>query len=408
MACRVAYSNNMFRMVLIKTLLGICCSAIWFASSVDSSRADLGTYLNIKEVTSTEEKIAEDSVIFAYINYTYRSADATQVHLAEEKARYGEGKVLTVHGYLIHVTALNNSKDHTGCNPEMSWSHGISPHNIPWIALVRRGVCTFEEKIKNAYAYKALGVIVYNDESSMNLEKMKIIDKERNITAVFTHKWIGEEMARVVDEGNRVWISIIEGQHTFKSLANINKTSVLFVSISFIVLMIISLVWLIFYYVQRFRYLQSKDQHSRHLCNVAKRIIGKIPTKSGKNEDKDGENDCCPICIEPYKATDCIRILPCKHEFHKNCIDPWLLEHRTCPMCKLDVLKHYGFVVGDPSIKLTTSQNAQNSQERPNILSSPVASSSQIVIHSQVGTSASSHSISHLSGVTASHQVTDV
>lgn len=33
-----------------------------------------------------------------------------------------------------------------------------------------------------------------------------------------------------------------------------------------------------------------------------------------------------------------------RHEFHKSCIDPWLLEHRTCPMCKMDILKHYGFV----------------------------------------------------------------
>lgn len=33
----------------------------------------------------------------------------------------------------------------------------------------------------------------------------------------------------------------------------------------------------------------------------------------------------------------------CRHEFHKGCIDPWLLEHRTCPMCKMNILKHYGF-----------------------------------------------------------------
>lgn len=34
-----------------------------------------------------------------------------------------------------------------------------------------------------------------------------------------------------------------------------------------------------------------------------------------------------------------------RHEFHKICVDPWLLEHRTCPMCKMDILKHYGYVV---------------------------------------------------------------
>ena len=26
------------------------------------------------------------------------------------------------------------------------------------------------------------------------------------------------------------------------------------------------------------------------------------------------------------------------------CIDPWLVEHRTCPMCKLNILKELGVV----------------------------------------------------------------
>ncbi|XP_033150988.1 protein goliath [Drosophila busckii] len=109
--------------------------------------------------------------------------------------------------------------------------------------------------------------------------------------------------------------------------------------------MIISLVWLIFYYIQRFRYMQAKDQQSRNLCSVTKKAIMKIPTKTGKmTDEKDLDSDCCAICIESYRPSDIIRILPCNHEFHKNCIDPWLIEHRTCPMCKLDVLKFYGYV----------------------------------------------------------------
>lgn len=42
----------------------------------------------------------------------------------------------------------------------------------------------------------------------------------------------------------------------------IRRTSVMFVSISFIVLMMISLAWLVFYYIQRFRYLHAKDRLS--------------------------------------------------------------------------------------------------------------------------------------------------
>lgn len=44
------------------------------------------------------------------------------------------------------------------------------------------------------------------------------------------------------------------------ALRSFSKTSVLFVSISFIILMVISLAWLVFYYVQRFRYAHAKDR----------------------------------------------------------------------------------------------------------------------------------------------------
>ena len=42
----------------------------------------------------------------------------------------------------------------------------------------------------------------------------------------------------------------------------------MFVSISFIVLMMISLAWLVFYYIQRFRYLHAKDRLSVGLANL--------------------------------------------------------------------------------------------------------------------------------------------
>lgn len=49
------------------------------------------------------------------------------------------------------------------------------------------------------------------------------------------------------------------------------------------------------------------------MCTVAKRIIAKIPTKNIKSdESSDMDSDCCAICIEPYKATDVIRVLPCR------------------------------------------------------------------------------------------------
>lgn len=127
-----------------------------------------------------------------------------------------------------------------------------------------------------------------------------------NITSVFTYRGIGEQLADLLEKGLEVNTTITPGETVTKQFQNMNRTSVLFVSISFIILMVISLVWLVFYYVQRFRYLQSKDKQSvsirvlqgfmdtvltfrsfqRRMCNVAKRIIAKIPTKVVKPEDK--------------------------------------------------------------------------------------------------------------------------
>merc|ERR1712038_394061 len=124
------------------------------------------------------------------------------------------------------------------------------------------------------------------------------------------------------------------------------RTSVLFVSVSFIILMLISLAWLIFYYVQRFRYIHAKDKLDRKLTTQAKRALQIISTSVLKKDDLEAKDffDTCAACIENYRVEDIVRILPCKHQFHKTCIDQWLLEKRTCPMCKMDILKHYGLV----------------------------------------------------------------
>ncbi|XP_002006634.3 protein goliath isoform X1 [Drosophila mojavensis] len=296
-----------------------------------------------------EERLTMDFYNFAFLNWSYVDSQniIREIEFSEEKARYGEGRVLNVTGRLIHISTADDISDDFACTPYIRGTLGmpLPEKGVSWIALVRRGRCTFEDKVKHVHQYNAAGVIIYNDKQVMQLEKMQIKNKNRNIAAVITYQAIGLELASTVDKGINVTISIIEGRRGVRSVSSLNRTSVLFVSISFIVLMIISLVWLIFYYIQRFRYMQAKDQQSRNLCSVTKKAIMKIPTKTGKmTDEKDMDSDCCAICIESYKPADIIRILPCKHEFHKNCIDPWLIEHRTCPMCKLDVLKFYGYV----------------------------------------------------------------
>ncbi|XP_037676703.1 E3 ubiquitin-protein ligase RLIM-like [Choloepus didactylus] len=41
----------------------------------------------------------------------------------------------------------------------------------------------------------------------------------------------------------------------------------------------------------------------------------------------------CIICITEYTEGNKIRVLPCSHEYHVHCIDHWLSENSTCPIC---------------------------------------------------------------------------
>lgn len=54
---------------------------------------------------------------------------------------------------------------------------------------------------------------------------------------------------------------------------------------------------------------------------------------------------CCYTNIFPDVKPNFLVTSFSSHLFHKNCIDPWLLEHRTCPMCKCDILKVLGVEV---------------------------------------------------------------
>ncbi|KAF9286047.1 E3 ubiquitin-protein ligase rnf13 [Mortierella alpina] len=47
--------------------------------------------------------------------------------------------------------------------------------------------------------------------------------------------------------------------------------------------------------------------------------------------------DTCAVCLDEFEKGEEIRTLPCHHEFHCECIDPWLTrKSSTCPLCKYD------------------------------------------------------------------------
>jgi len=47
----------------------------------------------------------------------------------------------------------------------------------------------------------------------------------------------------------------------------------------------------------------------------------------------------CAVCLEAYEEDDRLMVLPCdpRHNFHVQCIEPWLQRMNTCPLCQRGV-----------------------------------------------------------------------
>ncbi|KAJ7951423.1 putative Ring finger protein [Quillaja saponaria] len=49
----------------------------------------------------------------------------------------------------------------------------------------------------------------------------------------------------------------------------------------------------------------------------------------------------CVVCLNQIYNRENSRFLPvCLHSFHGDCIDAWLKNHATCPLCRNDANYH--------------------------------------------------------------------
>ncbi|KAI9732595.1 MAG: hypothetical protein M1834_003931 [Cirrosporium novae-zelandiae] len=62
------------------------------------------------------------------------------------------------------------------------------------------------------------------------------------------------------------------------------------------------------------------------------------PRNENPAESSDDETHVCSICTDDFVKGQDIRVLPCNHKYHPECIDPWLLNvSGTCPLCRIDL-----------------------------------------------------------------------
>ncbi|XP_031224473.1 E3 ubiquitin-protein ligase RNF128 isoform X1 [Mastomys coucha] len=293
----------------------------------------------------------------AYVTVTYFNASSN--YTETETCECGVYGLASPVANAMGVVGIPKSSNYKACDYNTEFTNT----DKPWIALIERGNCTFSEKIQTASRSHADAVVIYNSPETGNQTIQMANFGAGDIVAIMIGNLKGTKILQSIQKGIQVTMVIEVGK---KHGPWVNHYSIFFVSVSFFIITAATVGYFIFYSARRLRNARAQSRKQRQLKADAKKAIGRLQLRTLKQGDKEigPDGDSCAVCIELYKPNDLVRILTCNHIFHKTCVDPWLLEHRTCPMCKCDILKALGIEVdvedGSVSLQVPVSNEASN------------------------------------------------
>ncbi|CAJ1976840.1 unnamed protein product [Sphenostylis stenocarpa] len=241
-------------------------------------------------------------------------------------------------------------------------------------ALVIRGGCSFEEKIRRAQRAGFKAVIVYDDEEGGVLVAMAGNSAGIKIHAVFVSKASGEILKNYAGWTNvEIWL-----------IPTFENSAWSIMAISFISLLAMSAVLATCFFVRRHRIRRERPRASlvREFHGMSSRLVKAMPSLIFTAVLEDNcTSRTCAICLEDYCVGEKLRILPCCHKFHAACVDSWLTSWRTfCPVCKRDARTGLTEPPPSESTPLLSSSPASVASSVISSVRSSLASSSAIQI----------------------------
>ena len=66
-------------------------------------------------------------------------------------------------------------------------------------------------------------------------------------------------------------------------------------------------------------------------------LINTLPLQNVTERLSDDDRTCA-VCLNDMDIGEEVRIMPCKHLFHKDCVDEWLRVNASCPTCRWSII----------------------------------------------------------------------
>ena len=74
------------------------------------------------------------------------------------------------------------------------------------------------------------------------------------------------------------------------------------------------------------------------LCNtIGYHKVGILDISTIASMIETPKEETCPICLEEWKNRSIYQTHRCRHEFCQPCLETWIQDHKTCPMCHQDL-----------------------------------------------------------------------
>lgn len=195
--------------------------------------------------------------------------------------------------------------------------------------------------------------VVYNDSSIFSLNDLDIFYFQNNFSANLTsldspnavdNSYIDFVLIPPWSENTsetNVSISIItynnSGDLTNPGFMEIKEIIYTIVTLGLAVILIL-LTFIIINQVIKYK-TQNRRLEMENLTKISSEILNKYFALKDYTQFKmeTQEHECC-ICLQNFMDGEKCRELFCFHVFHQECLDLWILEHQTCPVCRKEYI----------------------------------------------------------------------